>query len=213
MPNVLTLRHMKDLTNRLFKIKKENGTPTGGTVLVSEPFMNTKETCFVHGVVAVIDYLAEEGATGVVLNNRTEYMLDELFDGIDSKVRIPVFCGGPTGQDRLFFIHTLGPDIVPGARSFAPGLYIGGDFDVISEYVNRGYDIEGCVRFFVGYCNWVSGQIERELSEGCWATVEKTLSPDTLLRGAADSFWHSRVKELGADYRSWSLLPRDVQCN
>lgn len=204
---------MKDLSQRFFKIQRENGTPSGGTVLVAEPFMNTKETCYVHGVVAIIDYLSAEGATGVVLNNRTEYMLSELLDGVDSSRAIPVFCGGPAGQDRLYFIHTLGSEVVPGARQFAPGLYVGGDFDFIREYVNRGYPVEGNVRFFVGYCNWPAGQIERELSEGRWAEVDHELAPEQLLSGAADRAWHSAVRELGEEFRAWTLLPRDAQAN
>lgn len=109
---------MKDITTNLFRVKSPSQAPTAGGLLVAEPFM--REGYFNHGVVSLIDYVPDEGATGVVMNNRTEYLLGELLEGIETKARIPVFCGGPLGQDRLYFLHTLGSDIIPNARSYAP---------------------------------------------------------------------------------------------
>ena len=202
---------MKDLTTLLFKIQTATRMPAAGHVLVSEPFLS--EECFNHGVMTISDYLPEEGATGVVLNNRCEYTLDKLLDGVHTEEAIPVFCGGPTAQDRLFFIHTLGPEIVPDARRFADGLYVGGNFDAALDYINKGYPTEGCIRFFIGYSNWVEGQLEKEIEEGTWANMPNVPTPEELLTDAGDSYWHRTVKALGHDYRSWQLLPRNVTCN
>ena len=90
---------MKDITTNLFRVKSPSQTPTAGGLLVAEPFM--REGYFNHGVVSLIDYVPDEGATGVVMNNRTEYLLGELLEGIETQARIPVFCGGPLGQDGL----------------------------------------------------------------------------------------------------------------
>lgn len=202
---------MKDITTNLFKVKSPAHRPTCGGLLIAEPFM--KESYFNHGVVSIIDYIPDEGATGVVMNNRTEYMLDELLDGIHTDADIPVFCGGPLGQDRLYFIHTLGPDIIPQARAYAPGLFVGGEFDAIIAYINAGYPTEGNVRFFVGYSNWVEGQLEREIEQESWAQAPMPVPPSELLRNAGDSYWHRRVASLGSAYRSWTLIPRNVTNN
>lgn len=202
---------MKDITTDLFKVSVTAHRPVCGGLLVAEPFM--KEPYFNHGVVSLVDYVPEEGATGVVMNNRTEYMLDELLDGIDPSTSIPVFCGGPVGQDRLFFIHTLGSEIVKGARLYAPGLYVGGDFDAVIEYVNAGYDIEGALRFFVGYSNWVEGQLEREIKKDSWAQAPSPANPAELLTLAGDSYWHRTVGKLGSAYRAWTLIPRHAGNN
>ncbi len=203
---------MKDFGSLLFKVNVSNSEPHAGQILVSEPFRS--DECFNHGVMTVIDYLEEEGATAVVLNNRSEYMLGDLLDGISPDVRIPVFCGGPTGQDRLFFIHTLGPEIIPEAREFAPGLYVGGSFDAAVQYLNSGYPTEGYIRFFVGYTNWTEGQLERELKAELWAEApEADISCEEMLTGAADSYWHRTVRALGERFRRWSVLPRNATCN
>lgn len=203
---------MKDITANLFRVKSNHCSPAAGTVLVAEPFM--KEGYFNHGVVSLIDYVPDEGATGTVMNNRTEYLLGELLDGVLPNVQIPVFCGGPLGQDRLYFIHTLGSDIIPKARRYAPGLYVGGDFDIIVDYINQGYDVEGAVRFFIGYSNWSEGQLERELKDESWAVSNSSgMQPSDLLRGSGDRYWHRYVRSLGPAYRAWTLMPRNVACN
>ncbi len=125
---------------------------------MAEPFL--KDNYFSHGVVSLIDYLPEEGATGIVMNNCTDYMLSDLLEGTQPEVDLRVFCGGPLGLDRLYFVHTLGSDIVPGAREYSPGLYVGGDFDAVLDYINCGFDTNGIIRFFIGYSNWAPGQLD-----------------------------------------------------
>lgn len=203
---------MKDFGSLLFKVNVKNSEPHAGQILVSEPFRD--DECFNHGVMTVIDYVADEGATAVVLNNRSEYMLGDLLDGVSPDVRIPVFCGGHTGQDRLFFIHTLGEEIIPEAREFAPGMYVGGSFDAALAYLNSGYPAEGFIRFFMGYTNWVEGQLERELKESSWAEAPAAaISREMMLTGAGDSYWHRMVATLGERFRRWSVLPRNATCN
>ena len=202
---------MKDITTNLFKVKSKPSIPNCGNLLVAEPF--TKEAYFNHGVVSLLDYVPSEGATGVVMNNRTEFMLPELLEGVSPKVDIPVFCGGPIGQDRIFFLHTLGSDIIRGSRRYAPGIYVGGDFEAIVEYVNSGYPVEGAVRFFVGYSAWDEGQLEKELGDERWVLTQAPLQASLLLTGTGDRYWHRTVRSLGSLYRSWTLLPRNVEAN
>ena len=80
---------MKDIASILFKISGTKETPAAGSVLLAEPFL--KDTFFTHGVMSVIDYMPEEGATGVILNNRSEYRLADLLEGITADEPIPVF--------------------------------------------------------------------------------------------------------------------------
>ncbi len=202
---------MKDLASYLFKVEPVKLAPKPGAMLVAEPFI--ERSIFKHGVMTIIDCDPMEGATAVVMNNPTEYMLHELLDSIRPDLEIPVFCGGTTGQDRIFFVHTLGPDIIPGAREAADGLYVGGSFEAAAAYVNAGYPVGGCIRFFIGYTNWVEGQLEGEIAEGSWACA--TDAPDyvALLSGAGDSYWHGAVRSLGENYRPWTLIPRNPVCN
>lgn len=142
------------------------------------------------------------------MNNRTEYMLSELLDGVSEECDQPVYCGGPLGLDRLYFIHNLGPDVIPDGRPFGNGLYVGGDFNAVLEYLNSGYPAEGFLRFFIGYSSWGADQLERELREGTWAQTSAPRASETLLKGSADAYWHRCVRGLGEAFRPWRLLPR-----
>ena len=135
-------------------------------------------------------------------------MLSELLDGVSKEADQPVYCGGPLGLDRLYFIHTLGPEVIPDGRPYSNGLYVGGDFDAVLEYVNSGYPAEGNLRFFIGYSSWCPGQLEQEIREGTWAQAPSPRSPEELLNGNAVPYWHRNVRSLGEAYRPWLLLPR-----
>ncbi len=202
---------MKDIATTLFKVANSGITPCSGSLLVAEPFLD--EPYFSHSVVALIDYAPREGATGVVMNHPTGYNLQDLLEGISAEEAVSVFCGGPLGQDRLYYLHTLGDKIIPGARMFAPGIYVGGDFDAMTAYVNAGYPLEGNVRFFIGYSSWTAGQLENEIDEYTWAQAPSWGAPESLLTLEGDPYWHRAVRAMGQSYRSWQLLPADPRNN
>ena len=91
---------MKNIDTSFFRISTEKLPVEVGDLLVAEPFLN--EMWFDRAVISVIDHNPEEGTTGVVLNNALESSLDEVLDGIDREDKVPVYCGGPLSQDRLF---------------------------------------------------------------------------------------------------------------
>jgi putative transcriptional regulator len=201
---------MKSIKDTLFKISIPHSEPFEGALLVSEPFL--EEKYFKHAVVALVEFGKDKGAMGIVMNNPIAYNLHDLLKKVDEKTNVPVYCGGPLSTDRLYFIHTLG-SLFPEAREFAPGLFIGGDFDTIIDYVNSGYTTEGQVRFFVGYSGWSPGQLEEELNENVWAVTKITLTPEEMLKGKEDAYWHRIVKSMGADFKGWMYHPSDLHNN
>ena len=194
----------------LFNIDISTGTqPEPGSLLIAEPFLH--EDYFNHAVISLIDYEKGGTAMGVVLNNPTDYKLQELIEGITIEQPIPVFCGGPMSDDRLYFLHTLG-DLVPDTRELSPGLWVGGDFGAIASIVNDGYPIDGNIRFFIGYSGWSERQLDNEISEKVWA-VTTPADPHQMLRAKGDDLWHSSVRKLGADFRGWLYHPQNVMSN
>lgn len=202
---------MKDIDTDFFKVPVVPRNIHEGDMLVAEPFLT--DTWFKHGVVSIIDYDREGGATGVVLNNTMNYALHEVLDGVAQSTDVPVYCGGPMSQDRLYFIHTLGEQIMPGARMYSPGLYIGGDFDAAIQYINDGYPTRGIIRFFVGYSGWGPGQLEEEIDSGSWAVLPAFDDPQRHLAGHDSAFWHEAVRSLGPAYRPWQLIPANPREN
>lgn len=180
-----------------------------GNLLVAEPFL--KEDCFAHSVIYLVDHESDSSSMGVVLNHITSHRLSDLIDGIDSGRDVPVFCGGPVGSDRLFFMHTLG-NIIPQAQEISPGIYIGGDFECMKQYVNAGYPIEGKIRFFIGYSGWGAHQLEEEIHSNVWA-VSRVRSTERLLKGHGDSYWHRTVRSMGNQFRGWLYHPQNPHAN
>ena len=108
---------MKDICTSLFARSASADTqPRGGKLLLAQPFMD--ENYFSHSVVSLLDYDPKGGAMGVVLNHPSPSRLADLVDDCDVRTDIRVYCGGPLALDRLFFLHTLGADIIPGARPY-----------------------------------------------------------------------------------------------
>ncbi|MCM1032993.1 MAG: YqgE/AlgH family protein [Odoribacter sp.] len=203
---------MKELETTFFNLSTVKLPVHAGDLLVAQPFLD--DDWFERAVISIIDYDKIDGATAVVLNNDMGYTLDEVLSGIgDAGKNVKVYCGGPLSRDRLYFIHTLGPEIIPNAREYGPGLYIGGDFTHAVAYVNDGYPCDGLIRFFVGYTGWSVGQLEQEIDEDTWAVLPIGNESSRFIVGSGDAVWHRAVKEMGDEYRSWSLIPRDIQSN
>ncbi|MDE7024961.1 MAG: YqgE/AlgH family protein [Paramuribaculum sp.] len=202
---------MTNIDKQLFNININCDTdPNPGSLLISEPFL--REEYFHHSVITLIEYAPNASAMGVVMNHPSDHSLQDLLDGISIQDSITVYRGGPLSCNRLFFIHTLGREIIPDSNEIVPGLYIGGDFNAMKQYVNTGYPIDGHIRFFIGYSGWSANQLDEELNSKVWAVTNCTDHKD-LLTGSNDHFWHRYVRALGQDFRGWRLHPLIPQCN
>lgn len=202
-------RLMMDYDNVLFNIRISSGRPHPGALLVAEPFLRDEH--FSHAVICLVEYSPDSTAMGIVLNHPTPHRLKGLIEGVKRKEDIKVWCGGPMSCDRLYYVHTLG-ELLPGAREIIPGLYIGGDFEAMLDYVNSGCPIEGCIRFFVGYSGWSRYQLDEELRNHVWAVTEiPRLS--SMLTGSANGYWHRHVRALGPAFRGWLYHPLNPQLN
>ena len=200
---------MTDIDSLLFKIEMSPKSPSQGCILISEPFL--REEYFCHAVISIVDYSSDNSAMGIVLNKPTQFFLDEIVPDIYSDTNIQVYCGGPLSSDRLYYIHTLG-DLISDAKEISSGLYIGGNFNEIIEYVNAGNPIEGKIKFFLGYCGWEAGQLYEELSQHVWA-VTSPLNFESMLIGGGDKTWHQYVKAMGKEYRGWLFHPENPHMN
>ena len=117
----------------------------------------------------------EQGALGVVVNRPIDLTLQALFERLSLTLKhkdlsdAPIYFGGPVQTDRGFVLHEPAGDWQSTLRvRDAIGLTTSKD---ILEAVGRG---EGPQKLLVtlGYAGWSAGQLEHELGQNAWLTVE-----------------------------------------
>lgn len=197
-----------NLSNLLYDYNPDV-VPERGSLLISEPMM--EEAFFCRSVVMILDIDRQRGHLGLVMNKLTHLTLQNLLPEWGNGKTVPVFCGGPVDNQRLFMLHTLGPRF-EGASEVIPGIYVGGKIEDIVNYIDEGGDIEGKIRFFLGYSGWSKNQLKGERENHSWA-VDLHPDPSGLLEGEGNSYWRREVKRMGENYRSWLMVPQDPSYN
>ncbi len=134
---------------------------------------------FARSVVYMCEH-SERGALGLVINKPSDIKLQNLFDKVDLPLgrtdlsEAPVFQGGPVQTDRGFVLHEA---MMPGEESvYASTLAIAGGLEMttskdVLEALSTGAGPRR-VLISLGYSAWGQGQLESELSENSWLTVE-----------------------------------------
>ena len=117
----------------------------------------------------------DQGALGIVVNRPIDMTLHALFERLaltleNSEIATaPIYFGGPVQTDRGFVLHAPTGQWHSTLRvRDVIGLTTSKD---ILEAVGRG---EGPQKLLVtlGYAGWAPGQLEHELTQNAWLTVE-----------------------------------------
>ncbi|MBA3775052.1 MAG: YqgE/AlgH family protein [Betaproteobacteria bacterium] len=143
----------------------------------------------------------KDGALGIVINRPIDMTLSSLFDQINVPLNnnplggAPVHFGGPVQIDRGFVLHRpLGNWQSTLAISDDLGLTTSKD---VLEALARG---EGPKDVFVslGYAGWSAGQLEQELAQNAWLTVEA--NADVLFDVPPEQRLPAAMSLLGIDF-------------
>ena len=147
----------------------------------------------------------KDGALGIVINRPIDMTLSSLFDQINVPLNnnplggAPVHFGGPVQIDRGFVLHRpLGNWQSTLAISDDLGLTTSKD---VLEALARG---EGPKDVFVslGYAGWSAGQLEQELAQNAWLTVEA--NADVLFDVPPEQRLPAAMQLLGIDFAQLS---------
>lgn len=161
----------------------ENSASTNLTnhFLIAMPGL--KDPLFEHSVVYLCEH-SQSGALGLVINKPCEIDLKGLFDKVELPLtrpdlqKAPVFFGGPVQTERGFVLHdaTFAAQDKPEQPVYASTMVIPGGLEMttsrdVLEAISTG---SGPRRMLVslGYSAWGEGQLESELGENSWLTVE-----------------------------------------
>lgn len=103
---------------------------------------------------------------GFITNRASGKHLNELVE-FSNCPSVPLWEGGPIGQDHLYMVHRR-PDLIQGGHRVVEGLYWGGSMDALVTAVSTKIIQNNQFTLFLGYCGWDAGELDQECKEGCW---------------------------------------------
>lgn len=189
-----------DLSENIFKIEYNLEYPAAGKLLVAEPFM--VEYPFSRSIVLLISH-SGEGSIGIILNMPILHVLNSAVPELKDLDPIPLYKGGPLGEDILFFIHSYGD--LPQALPIKNGLYLNGDFEFVKQKLLEGKMSPDDFKFFLGYSGWGPNQLEMELNIDTWVVTEEP--SEYVLNQNTETLWSDVLSNMGAKYKVWSRYP------
>lgn len=191
-----------DTNADIFKIETNHVVPSRGKVLISEPFLY--DEMFGRSVILLVDH-STDGTMGLVLNKPLPLSLNDVLKEFKDISNIPIYKGGPLNTDTLFYLHTLKD--VEDSLQIGKGVYLNGDFDAIRRYILQGNDIDGKIRFFLGYSGWEHDQLCQEIEENTWLIGSTSIASLMNEKGSAE-LWKNVLGQLGGKYEIWSRFPQ-----
>jgi putative transcriptional regulator len=175
-----------------------------GSLLVAHP--NLRDPNFRRTILFLSHHNAEDGAVGLVLNRPLHKAMSEfpqaaaMAGGLH---RVPVFYGGPVGEDDLLLASMQWQDS-PSAVAFR-GFGSAAEEPVIPPEFRPG------LRAFLGYSGWNRGQLEAEIAEKAWLVFPP--SRQLIEMKKPDAVWHKIMYQLGPIYRLLADMPDDPSLN
>ncbi|WP_417330242.1 YqgE/AlgH family protein [Halomonas cupida] len=118
----------------------------------------------------------EKGTMGVIVNKPTDLTLEALFEQLEIEAvdgpnrQAPVYFGGPVHKDRGFILHHGQAEEWDSSLQVTEELALTTSMDMMQALASG----EGPEKFIVclGCAGWESGQLENELMDNAWLTVE-----------------------------------------
>ncbi|MDM0043118.1 YqgE/AlgH family protein [Variovorax dokdonensis] len=180
--------------------------------LIAMPGM--RDETFGRSVVYLCEH-SERGALGLVINKPSDINLRDLFEKVElptDRTAIgdsPVFQGGPVKTERGFVLHEPmfadPPDntepIYASTMTIPGGLELTTSKDVLEALAAGGGPRKVLVS--LGYSAWGEGQLESELAENSWLTVDA--DPAVIFDTPIDQRYDKALMLLGL--QAWTLSP------
>jgi putative transcriptional regulator len=155
-----------------------------------------------------LTYICEhnrQGALGIVVNRPIDMTLSALFERLDLSLkehgvgRSPVYFGGPVQTERGFVLHQpVGQWQSTLTVRERVGLTTSRD---ILEAVEQGSGPERLI-VTLGYSGWSAGQLEDEIKQNAWLTVEA--QDEILFDTPAEERLAAAMELLGVDFATLS---------
>ncbi|AIW19967.1 YqgE/AlgH family protein [Vibrio coralliilyticus] len=167
--------------------------------LVAMPGM--KDPYFQRSVIYVCEH-NDDGAMGLMINAPIDITVGKMLKQVDveatqPQLRVgslekPVLNGGPVSGDRGFILHQP-KDHYESSIQMTDCISVTTSKDILAVLGTEAEPPEYIVA--LGYSGWEAGQLEIELSENSWLTIEA--DPDVMFNTPINERWQKAVQMLG----------------
>jgi len=148
-----------------------------------------------------------EGAMGIVVNQPSTMNVKQLLEQVDSSLNVSedkaeqiVLAGGPVSKERGFVLH-CDQKRWTSSLQLAPNVMVTTSKDILTAIGNNEGPKD--VLIALGYAGWTAGQLEIEMQENAWLTIEA--DEEILFHTPIHKKWQATVNKLGVDV--WQLAP------
>lgn len=167
-----------------------------GKLLIAMPAMGDDR--FAQSVVFICAH-SPEGAMGLIVNKRADDLrLADLLEQLDiaqgrDMTNLPVHFGGPVEHGRGFVLHDYGYHSAISTLDVNEDFAMTATMDILEDLALGRGPLRNIVA--LGYAGWGPGQLESELSQNAWLTVEA--DKEIVFSHADGSKWESALQKLG----------------
>lgn len=181
-------------------------TPGVGRILVSEPFL--LDSYFKRSVILLGEH-TPEGTIGFILNKPTDLCLNDALEDFPP-FEAPLYFGGPVQTDTIHFLHTIGQRL-DGCKEILPGIFWGGNLDVLKLMIETNQVSKNDIRFFAGYSGWEPEQLNDELTGKTWLISKG--NKEVAFNNNPDELWGEVLRSMGSQYAVLANFPDDPSLN
>ena len=189
-----------------------NGATLMETISLANHFLIAMPAMADPNFSRTLTYICEhnaDGAIGIIVNRPMDMNLAGLFDRVsiplddgETEARfaeLPVYFGGPVQTDRGFVLHRPAGHW-QSSLNVSEKIALTSSRDILQSMGSTGEPAEVLVS--LGYAGWTAGQLEWELSQNSWLTVEA--DPGIIFMTPPEERLPAAMQLLGVDFAKLS---------
>ena len=129
---------------------------------------------FSHSITYICEH-GESGAMGIIINQALDLSVSEIFEHLQISPKrdysdVPVMAGGPVQMDHGFVLHRQSEREWEASLKVTSEITLTTSRDILRAIANDDGPQEHLIA--LGYAGWAPGQLEQELAENSWLTLQ-----------------------------------------
>ena len=165
------------------KVQYSEQQLTVGKILVASEKL--ADPNFAESVVLIVQFDAEEGTVGLVINRPTQLPISRIFPKTKPADKDPVYMGGPVGITAVQALLRLS-ERAGQATHVVGDVYLTGAKELMEQSIVSQSD-PSKFRLYLGYAGWSAGQLQAEMRLGAWSIISG--SSKIIFDRNPDSLW------------------------